>query len=598
MTSVVQSIVNIWSLIKQEYGRFTAMISVVALLSFISGLLEGIAINSVIPLFAFVNGTSTKGTDMISYFIESIFSTLHITYTLKYLLIFIAVLFLLKAIVLYSATWIAARLNTKYERDTRLELFGGTLLARWPFIIGQKIGHLEQVLTIDVNNSSNLLSYLTSGLLILANLLVYFFVSFNISPPIALLSLALGLLVFLVFKPFFSRNRQTSSRVEKLYKELAHFVNQHMLGMKTVKSLAVEAAVTKRGQEFFDEVRESNLRVTAVRNLTNTLLQPIGLLFILGIFSYFYKLTNFDFASFAVIVYAINKIFTYVQQGQAQMHGISSLSPYVSSIQHYRKIINAEREPTGGVKPFVFRQQLNFERVNFSYTATATVATLQDLSFSIKRGELVGLVGPSGAGKTTIVDLLLGLYLPTSGRITVDGVSLQEFRLTDWRNRVGYVSQEMFLLNDTIENNIRFYHSNVSDHDIQEATKLANISTFIDHLPNQYKTIVGERGLLLSGGERQRIILARVLARHPDLLILDEATSALDNESEALIQKAIEELRSKITVIVIAHRLSTVMNANRLLIIENGKLTAEGSPDEMLKDKRSYLYKVMNINTP
>ena len=183
----------------------------------------------------------------------------------------------------------------------------------------------------------------------------------------------------------------------------------------------------------------------------------------------------------------------------------------------------------------------------------------------MRKGEFLGLIGPSGAGKTTIVDLLLRLLKPGHGSILLDGVDISGIDMKAWRTNVGYVSQDIFLFNESIADNIRFYSSSISDNAIEEAAKLANIHEFVMELPDKYQTVVGERGIRLSGGQRQRIALARVLARRPQILILDEATSALDNESEIKIQESIQKLKGKITILVIAHRLSTILNTDRLI---------------------------------
>ena len=220
---------------------------------------------------------------------------------------------------------------------------------------------------------------------------------------------------------------------------------------------------------------------------------------------------------------------------------------------------------------------------------------MSNVNFSLKKGEMVGLIGPSGAGKTTIVDLILRLFDPTEGKILIDGDDIKNLDIKDWRKNIGYVSQDIFLQNDTISNNIKFYNDDISEQDIIEGAKMANIYDFINNLPNKFQTIIGERGVLLSGGQRQRIIIARILARKPKLLILDEATSALDNESEIQVQKVIENLKGKITALVIAHRLSTIINSDRLLVIDKGKIVEQGKPQELLEDKESYFYKVYNI---
>jgi len=203
--------------------------------------------------------------------------------------------------------------------------------------------------------------------------------------------------------------------------------------------------------------------------------------------------------------------------------------------------------------------------------------------------------GASGAGKTTLVDLCLRLLRPAKGVILVDGVPADDISLEDWRKSIGYVSQDIFIKNETIEKNIRFYDDGISERDIIEAAKKANIYDFINNLPDKFQTIVGDRGIMLSGGERQRVALARVFVRSPAILILDEATSALDNESEKAIQDALEAVKSKYTIIIIAHRLSTVMDCDRLIVLADGKILEQGTPAELLKNKDSYFHRVYNL---
>lgn len=574
----------------EEYRPYRLPIAGVAVLSFVSGILEGIGINSIIPMFAFVHNASQKGTDMLSRFIEGFFSFMHIPYTLRHLLIFIFFLFAAKAAVGYAAMALTARINTAYERNTRSALYRATLRASWPHLSAEKAGHLEQVLTTDVTNSSVLLSYVSGSMLVLANLAVYLGLAMNISLLVALCTLVFGCIIFFFFKPLFYKNRAISEKVEAMYKALSHSVSEHMLGMKTIKALGAADAILKRADESFESLTRWNRSIIAVRNLTNTLLQPVGVVFVIGIFAIFYKLQAFNFASFAVIVYAINKVFAYLQTAQSQLHAIQGLLPYVESVSRYRAASVAAREEDEGARPPAFARQIEFADVRFSHTGRA--ATLSSMNFSIRKGEMVGIIGPSGAGKTTIVDLLLRLHRPESGAVLVDGAPLKDISLVAWREAVGYVAQDMFLLNDTIEHNIKFYHPRVTDEDMRAAAGMADADDFISRLPEGYQTIIGERGIRLSGGERQRIILARVLARKPSILILDEATSSLDNESEAVVQSAIERLKGRMTVIMIAHRLSTVMNADRLIVIEGGRVREEGSPADLLSDPNSYFSRV------
>ena len=178
---------------------------------------------------------------------------------------------------------------------------------------------------------------------------------------------------------------------------------------------------------------------------------------------------------------------------------------------------------------------------------------------------------------------------------SIDGINIKEINRQSWRQNIGYVSQDIFLFNDTIENNIRFYNDSLSHEEIDTAAKIANIYDFIESLPDKFQTIIGERGVKLSGGQRQRIVLARVLARKSSLIVLDEATSSLDNESEALIQQTIKNIKNKATLLVIAHRLSTITNSDRLLVIEDGRIRESGTPTELIENKESYFHKVSDI---
>jgi len=267
--------------------------------------------------------------------------------------------------------------------------------------------------------------------------------------------------------------------------------------------------------------------------------------------------------------------------------------PYLQVVMDYRQLTTENEEIFPEAPSFKFEEKITLDKLKFSYNDKKKI--INGLNLTIKKGEMVGLIGSSGAGKTTIADLLLRLFYPDSGSILIDGKDINQINIKSWRKNVGYVSQDIFMLNDTIKNNIKFYDDSVTKNDIIKATKMANIYSFIESLPRKLETVVGERGIKLSAGQRQRIALARVLAKDPHILILDEATSSLDNKSEALIQKSIENLKGKITVLAIAHRLSTLLNSDKIFVLEKGRIQEEGSPQQLLKNADSHFYKMYNI---
>ncbi len=587
------AIQNLLKLFKAEYTPYRWQILLLGILSFLSGVVEGFGITAIIPIFSFASKGKAESADVISQYIEKFFVYFHIPFTLKILLIFIIALFCAKSILLFTASHIAAYITTTYERKTKTELFHSVLQSNWEYLSRQKVGYLSQILNTDVSNSSALLAYISSFIITSINLAIYTLLILNISPVIALLTVIFGIIMFFSIKPLLQKNKALSQEVTELYKDSAHYVEEAMIGIKAIKSMFLEKGVEARSFSFFERVRILTMRSTFIKNIISALLQPFGLVLIIAIFAYFYKMSAFSFASFAVVVYAINKVFANIDIAQIKLHKISFVAPYLGAVVAYKKIAAVCQESDQGTRPFSFVSKLEFKNVHFAYTATKGI--LSDVSFSIKKGEMTGIIGPSGSGKTTITDLILRLFKPQKGEILIDGEPIDAIKLSEWRTKIGYVSQDSYLINDTIENNIKFYNDKISNVDIERAAKMANIYGFIYQLPDKFNTLVGERGVKLSGGQRQRVILARVLARNPEVLILDEATSALDSESESLIQETINALKGTITVIVIAHRLSTVMVASKLLVIDSGKILEQGSPDELLISKDTYLSRVYNL---
>jgi ABC-type multidrug transport system fused ATPase/permease subunit len=358
--------------------------------------------------------------------------------------------------------------------------------------------------------------------------------------------------------------------------------------------MALENKVIKHGEGYFKQLAESKLRLAKYNQIIATFLEPLTLAVVIPIFLLSYRNPAFNIASFAAILYLIQKMFSFIHSMQIRVSLINESIPHLTSILAYQEEARKHKEQAVSGEDFKFDSNIEFEDVRFSYPDIPE-SILSGLSFNLKKGETIGLIGPSGAGKTTIVDLFLRLLNPSGGRIKIDGKDISEINLHKWRSSVGYVSQDIFLLNDTIANNIRFYNDSVSQEDVIEASKLANIHDFIVGQNQGFDALVGERGLRLSAGQRQRIVLARVLATRPKVLVLDEATSSLDNESELAIQQAIEGLKGRMTIIIIAHRLSTVMNANRLLVLNEGVIAEEGPPRELLENKDSYFHKTYNV---
>ncbi len=562
---------------------------------FLSAILEGIGINAVIPLISFFNGASGGPTDFITHAIQTLFGFLHIPFSFRYLLGFILGLFILRAVSMVVFGYIRGWIGADFLGKESEEVLRHTLLSSWPFLLKQKIGTMHNTLVRDIQQTGGVLGGVAQLVQSFSGFLMYLLVAINISPTMTFYTLGGGVVVLFVVRPLLRRTRNISEKITSLEKQFSQFLSEHIIGMKSIKAAGAEHVALVGGTTHIRLLRELSIRQALVHSVSSSLFQPASLVLVVILFVLTYNTPGFSIISFAAALYLIQKIFTYLESGQNALLAISQLLPYAQNISNFKNMLAEHREQTGqGKSPFVFSNSLVFDHVSFAYAGSQPVLT--DVSFSIARGETIGLIGPSGAGKTSVADIILRLFRPTSGSVFLDGIKADEIDIEKWRKNVGYVAQDVFLFNGTLEENIRFYRPELSDKDIVAAAKQASIYDFIMGLPEKFETKTGDRGVMLSGGQRQRIALARALAGSPALLILDEATSALDSASEKLIQESIRALHGSVTVFIIAHRLSTIEHADRLLVLDHGNIIEEGTPHELAERPNSYFSKYHGVH--
>lgn len=380
--------------------------------------------------------------------------------------------------------------------------------------------------------------------------------------------------------------KKTLSAQSKLA-SLTQRLSESITGAKVIKVFNREQY---RDIKFVEENRavyRENVKIIKLKELTKVLIDittgiAIGLILWYGGSQVKNGLiTSGDFAS---IIAAIYMIFTPAKKlGESY----TFLQEIKAALERIETVFHVDPEKSGELKIKDIKDAIRFENVSFSYQSNK-VPVLKNVNFEIKAGEVIALVGPSGAGKTTFADLIPRFYDPTDGLIKIDGINLNGINIKSLRELIGIVSQDIMLFNDTVKENIAFGNQNATFDEIKKAAEMAYASEFIEKLPEGYNTIIGERGLKLSGGQRQRIAIARAILKNPPLLILDEATSSLDTVSESLVQKALEGLMKNRTTIVIAHRLSTIKNADRIVVIEDGRISDVGTHEKLLSTCATY----------
>ncbi|MGF1679129.1 MAG: ABC transporter ATP-binding protein [Candidatus Methylacidiphilales bacterium] len=421
-------------------------------------------------------------------------------------------------------------------------------------------------------------------------LLIGFFavITWNASPvlfgSVILAGLLHWFLTMLMGKPM-QENMKQHLKVSADYRAL---VMEAFSGIRVVKSFGAEKHEEDRVAGGLRALLKTNVKRIALSNyqtegrlVINALVQVL----ILAFCAWELSRGNMNIASTLLFVYLCQAVVAPISQMGSAFVTLQSMKAASERINQYFQI--KPRIQDGSLTVDKFKKELRLQSVSFAYGPDRPV--LNDVSFTVERGSMVALVGHSGAGKSTLADLILRFYDPTRGCITLDGIELREFNQKSYRSLFGIVSQDSLLFHDTIAENISYGRKGISRQQIEKAARIANAHDFISAMPDGYETLVGDRGVRLSGGQRQRVAIARAVVANPQILILDEATSALDSESEKLVKEAIDHITQDTTSIVIAHRLSTVIHADLIVVMHEGKLLDAGTHSQLLT--RCELYK-------
>jgi subfamily B ATP-binding cassette protein MsbA len=499
--------------------------------------------------------------------------------------ILVMAVFLVRAIASYinetTSTWLSATVveklrGTMFERLLKLPVQyyddnnSGRIISRIIFDVTQITEAGFNIVTVTVRDGVTIIGLL--GLLFYTDwqLTLFCFVT---------LPFVLVLVRVLAY-----RLRKLTANNQQQYGHMTQIITEAVSGQKIVKLFAGSNYETGRFEDSVAVIKANNVKQTATSSLNSGLSQFLvacALSMILYFAASKSKSSNFTAGDFVSFITAITFIFAPMKRitnvTQSLQRGLSAAESVFSFLE------NSE-EYNGGTKLLDnLKDGISFNNVSFSYP-TAERIILDKINLTIKRGETVALVGSSGSGKTTMANLVPRFYLVNDGSITIDGVNILDYELNSLRSQIALVSQEIVLFNDSIYNNIAYGmdSKNFSRQAVIEAAKLANAYEFIDELPQKFDTLIGENGMRLSGGQKQRLAIARAILKNAPILILDEATSALDNQSEKLVQEAIDRLMSDRTTIVIAHRLSTVINADKIVVMDKGTIVEVGKHQDLL----------------
>tara|TARA_B100000965_G_scaffold127884_1_gene106440 strand:+ start:425 stop:2260 length:1836 start_codon:yes stop_codon:yes gene_type:complete len=512
--------------------------------------------------------------------------------TVSSVCIALIVVFSAKNISLYIKNITLSIVQYRLIRDLRNKLYSHLHYLSLSYFNKNKSGKLTAVLVNDIDNMRNSLSVMFQKLFVEPiNILILMSLLFIVSSKLALIALLIipvsGFIIFGISHSIRRRSRRSQAQLAGMTAMIAETISS----MRIVKAFATKGFEINRFARETQKYYKLMIRRDRLRFVSSPVSETFGasiaaLLLYVGARDVLVveSINSEDFLRFILLLFSLfqplrslTNVINELQNGLAsadRVFDIMDIKSDIIDIDNAKEINDLNKK-------------LSFENVSFSY-GKEDEKVLNNINFQINKGEIIALVGPSGAGKSTLVDLVPRFYDTLSGAIKIDGVDLKEIKINSLRSLMGIVTQETLLFDDTVKANIAYGIENISDNEVIEAAKAANAHDFIKDLKDGYETIIGERGTSLSGGQKQRIAIARAIVKNPPILILDEATSSLDSESEKNVQEAIESLMHKRTVIVIAHRLSTVQNANKIIVLNKGNIVQEGKHEELINIEGIY----------
>lgn len=472
----------------------------------------------------------------------------------------------------------SARLIAGAAAVQRRRFASAFLDASWEVQQSERSGSLQELLTTYSGQAAGLIGSLSGLALAAANLIAMLGIAVAVNPVGALVLVASVGVLGSALRPIRAAVRRRSRAAAHVGMEFATSLNETAdLGLE-LHVFHVQDAARERLDDLIEQVSSKSLRQNFAQGLISPVYTGLAYIALLGALALVALSNATSITAIGTVMLVMLRSLGYGQGLQNSYSSVVSAIPFVEQLREKLDFFQKGRRHDGG-EHVGSVGQIAVEDVSFAYVADQTV--LRDLSFKIESREIVGIVGPSGGGKSTLVQLLLGLRDPIQGRITVDGRDIRELSKAEWARKVTFVPQAAHLIAGTVADNIRFMRADVTDADVERAAKLAQLHDDVMGFPERYSREVGEHGGHLSGGQQQRLCIARALVENPDLLILDEPTSALDVRSEHLIRETLLELRTRMTVIVIAHRLSTLDICDRIMVIQGGTLRAFDTPQRL-----------------
>jgi len=557
-------------------------------------LLEGIGLSFIYPIIETAQAEEpTNVSGPIMELFVSTYQILGIPFSLGYLIVGVALVMTFRYTMSFLVRWLGSMLGYRYEQHLRTHAFDWALDVKVSYYDERGTDDILNAIITETRYSRKTIDEGVKMMQTLFLVLMYTAVMFYVSPEMTLFAVILLAGITVVIRYGIEPAVTVGTRVAEANEAVQQKVQAGTQGVRDVKVFGLKSEVYSNFVDSINQYTRSSIRLDrnniAIKNFFElSAAITIFLLIYIG-----FTFTGLSLGELGIFLIAMFQLAPKVSDLNSKVY---KLEGYTSHLVRTQKFLDEldERQEESGDKSISHVSEIEFDDVRFSYTEDEQV--LNGVSFTVKRDEFIAFVGQSGAGKSTIVSLITRMYDLDSGTIRADGISIDEYDLEEWRDRIAIIRQDPYIFNETLERNVTVGNRDATRREVERVCEIAKVNEFLDELPNGYDSVLGDEGVRLSGGQKQRVALARALLKDADFLVLDEATSNLDSNLEKEVQAAIESMNRTYGIIAIAHRLSTIQNADRIYTVDNGEIIESGTHGKLLEQEGEYadLYAVQS----
>lgn len=558
-------------------------------LSILAAFLEGVGLGFILPIIELAQGEvdPDEETGLVGIFV-AVYAAIGLPFTLGFLISGVAVVMTVRFASSFLVSWLTATIRTRYVKELQTESFERALDAEISYFDKEGSDDILNAIVTQAGYAGRVIEYviriIEQGFLAA----IYLLIALLLAPLLTVVAVVVLGVVVVFFKYGLEGGSTVGNRVADANEEIQRSVQAGTQGIRDVKMFGVQPTLLNRFYDAIDRYASATIAIARNQAILKNAYQLVLAVTVFVLIYVALVFTTLSLAALAVFLFAIFQLGPKVSTLSTYLYRLDSYMPHLIRTQQFIDELGSYQEPTTVTVPTPSAvDRVEFDNVWFSYDGTDE-AVLRGVTFEVSRGDFIAFVGPSGAGKSTIVSLLARMYKPDEGEIRANGVRLADVSIDRWRDRVSVVRQNPFIFNETLYWNVTIANQDASRDTVERVCEIAQVTEFLEDLPNGFETRLGDDGVRLSGGQRQRVAIARALLKDADILLLDEATSDLDTELEERVHSAIERIDREYAIVVVAHRLSTVTNADRIYAMERGKVVEQGAHHELLRQDGRY----------